>query len=278
MTPADVAERLFETGWLDDPDALDDLKQIVKTYQRWHGLKPDGDAGPITTRHLTLPRFCGHPDKMSVRGRPAKWRHLDVTYYVAAELPGMSLDETWKATDQAMQSWNRVSGLKLQRAGSFRDANIQLTVGAIDGPGGTLAWSNLPPTNPCGQKYDSRERGWRNLVNPGGYIDAVAVICHEVGHALGLVHSSRSGALMAPTYAPGRRTPQGDDDIPRIQRLYGKPTSVPDTNDPPSTGEEPQVKIELSIGGRKYSAAGTMKQQFTVIDEEKIKDEEFGNL
>ena len=47
------------------------------------------------------------------------------------------------------------------------------------------------------------------------------VACHEFGHLLGLTHSKKPGALMAPYYNPFIATPQQDDDIVRVQKLYG---------------------------------------------------------
>ena len=49
-----------------------------------------------------------------------------------------------------------------------------------------------------------------------------AVCAHEIGHLLGLGHSQFKGALMYPYYSEHIETPQEQDDIPRIQRLYGK--------------------------------------------------------
>lgn len=48
----------------------------------------------------------------------------------------------------------------------------------------------------------------------------MTVATHEFGHALGLRHSSVSGAMMAPVYAGPRRFLSADD-IQGIQSLYG---------------------------------------------------------
>lgn len=58
---------------------------------------------------------------------------------------------------------------------------------------------------------------------PTGY-NLFIVVAHELGHSLGLSHSSDPGALMYPTYAytdPNEFIlPQ--DDIDGIQAIYGK--------------------------------------------------------
>jgi hypothetical protein len=51
---------------------------------------------------------------------------------------------------------------------------------------------------------------------------AVSVICHELGHALGLPHLN-AGNLMAPYYDPDVTAPQKGD-IEEIVKLYGKRT------------------------------------------------------
>ncbi|NOZ38725.1 MAG: matrixin family metalloprotease [Planctomycetes bacterium] len=53
-------------------------------------------------------------------------------------------------------------------------------------------------------------------------IDFFTVALHELGHSLGLGHSSVAGSVMVANYTGGRRT-LGPDDIAGIQAIYGVP-------------------------------------------------------
>lgn len=61
----------------------------------------------------------------------------------------------------------------------------------------------------------------------GGTIDFYTVALHELGHALGLAHSTVAGSVMEATYAGQRRVLTADD-IAGIQAIYG-PVPEPGT-------------------------------------------------
>jgi len=101
--------------------------------------------------------------------------------------------------------------------------NIVSSIG-ICGGGGTLAFTELPSSD-----------GWRirfceNWVwddGPGAISgsswDIQGVMTHEYGHAIGLGHSSVSGATMFPSGSPGQTSLRSiaADDIAGIQCVYG---------------------------------------------------------
>jgi hypothetical protein len=76
-------------------------------------------------------------------------------------------------------------------------------------------------------------------------VDLLTVAAHEIGHTLGLAHSSDPNALMYPSYSgPYRRL--GEDDIAGIQAIYGvgsAPEPAPevppqDATPPPAAGQD----------------------------------------
>jgi hypothetical protein len=198
-----------------------ELARAIREYQRFHGLAPDGRVDE-TTAHVLERRRCGLPDfNFTASDEPCKWPHKQITYLPQITLPGITPDQAIQAYDIAFGQWARVCNIEPMRVADENKANILARSGkgkkhGLDSRGGTLAWSELP----CGvhenmqldQMYDEAEAWSFNM--------AVAVICHELGHALGLPHLS-NGNLMAPYYDPNITAPQVGD-IREIQDLYGK--------------------------------------------------------
>lgn len=94
----------------------------------------------------------------------------------------------------------------------------------FDGSGGVLAHTFMPDAPPYWSATDASdmhfdaEEDW--TANPGAPgIDFVSVFLHELGHAIGLGHSTNPNAVMF-RYYNGRRTLDYDD-VAQIHALYG---------------------------------------------------------
>lgn len=183
-------------------------------------------------------RICNVPDHYG--SADCLWPFLDVGVYVT---PGAKLGEVSLADafELAIKGWNDVCGLKLFMATNAKTAHILTGSGQIDGPSNILAQSELP----CGfqpgrwrqlnQLFDASE-AWTIADNPpANKIDAVRVICHEVGHAWGCGHIS-TGNLMAPVYSAQLRWPQRGD-IAEARARYG----LPAPSSPPGPPAQPPV-------------------------------------
>lgn len=166
--------------------------------------------------------FCGTHEPFSADLVKA-WRKRTILWSVQGRLPTVSASQFREAVAGALASWEDVCGLRFAEAEAGVAPDVLITAARIDGPSQVLAWSELPDGSDrrLTQRYDTSEKYVVAERPARGMIDLVAVVCHEMGHALGLEHApAGSGDLMAPTYAPGRRTPQPGD-VARIQKLYG---------------------------------------------------------
>ena len=214
---------------------LTDLIRAILQLQKQAGVNPDGEVGDKTLGIMNMPRCA-----MKERQVSGKWGLKTLKYYIQSrDNSDMTADQWDEEMRLGCEAWSEVTDLKFVRTNSFSDANLVLTAGWIDGPSSTLAYYQLPPGNNyrgrLSGKFDILER-WILLINSGSGIRLRNVVSHEIGHGLGLYHSNVSSALMAPFYSRNIVKPQQNDDVTRIQRLYGKPTGP---TDPPTPGSFP---------------------------------------
>ena len=107
------------------------------------------------------------------------------------------------------------------------NADIRIGGHAFDGPNGVLAHGFYPPDNgasAAGDIHFDTTESW-DLNQAGAGIDLFTVMAHELGHALGLDHTSVPNSLMNAIYSEAFVGLQSDD-VAGMQFIYGAPVST----------------------------------------------------
>jgi hypothetical protein len=151
--------------------------------------------------------------------------------------------------ERAFREWQKYGNISLSadgKADAVRTIAIQFARGThgdgypFDGAGGVLAhtfYPSPPNTEPiAGDMHLDADEDW----HVGTKTDLYSVVLHEAGHALGLGHTDRPGAVMYPYYHLSSGLT--DDDIAGIKDLYGSPTS----QSPGKTPVQPPVTNPVS--------------------------------
>lgn len=212
---------------------FDEATQIaLKSFQAFHGLPPTGVLDIGTEAEMNRPR-CGFPDAPGGGNRVnafvigSKWSKKNLRYRISRfSGGGLSQQHVEAALEDALGIWSDACPLTFTRVGANANADldIRFEVGAhgdgdsFDGPFRVLAHAFFPEDGRI--HFDDAET-WAADFPPtnANTIDFITVAAHELGHALGLDHSSDRGALMFPTYAGPQRF-LGADDIHGIRSIY----------------------------------------------------------
>ncbi|KAH7838206.1 hypothetical protein Vadar_023403 [Vaccinium darrowii] len=228
-----------------DCDFEDSLEAVIKTYQLNYHLKATGALDAKTASQMMKPR-CRVADIINgtnwMRGgkkRPnhahnalhtvsqfaffpgsPKWPSYQLTY---AFLPSTNTNAI-SAVARAFDKWASQTRFTFSRSQDLGSANLKIGFergnhgdgGAFDGPEGTLAHAAVPIGGLF--HFDADEK-WSMGAVLGAY-DLVTVALHEIGHLLGLDHSSIPKAIMYPEVLPGATKGLHGDDIQGIKALY----------------------------------------------------------
>ncbi|XVE92509.1 hypothetical protein REPUB_Repub01dG0103400 [Reevesia pubescens] len=252
----------------------DELEKALKTYQQNFNLNVTGQLDDQTLQQIVRPR-CGNADIINGTtsmnsGKSSSFhttRHFhttghytffpgtprwpanrrDLTY---GFLPENELTNEVKAVFiSAFEKWSTVTPLTFTQTDSFSSADIKIAFYSgdhgdgepFDGVLGTLAHA-FSPTN--GRLHLDEEENWvvsgdvTRSALPSA-VDLESVVVHEIGHLLGLGHSSVEDAIMYPTISSRtKKVELANDDIEGIQLLYGSNPNYNGSTTPASTTQD----------------------------------------
>ena len=241
-------EWLQAFGYLEADYTQAQYEAAVVAMQTVYGLKPDGDAGPITRATIKLPR-CGDVDLPKQLGRGCGWDQEVVKFFIYPKFSlGGDLEGTQRILREGFDLYAPLTGLQFEEVTQQTDADIVVgndTTFEFDGVGRVLAMAHRPCTRPGRAVYvrfDESEPWTTKETGPGILVKSVWL--HELGHALGLPHSADPRSLMFPTYNATITEPQVGDKY-ELAAIYGLPSPSPD--------------IEVGVGlvpGLPYGAYG----------------------
>jgi hypothetical protein len=181
----------------------------------------------------------------------SQWNKLEIAYFFINGTEKISGETERELVRQAFALWAAQTALTFTETSNSAAADILIGWASgdhgdgdpFDGPGDVLAHASFP--NPFDDRsvflhFDEDER-WVNSNTQN--VDLLTVAAHEIGHTLGLGHSSDPDALMFPSYRGPHRF-LGDDDIAGVQNLYGVASapqpapSVPEDESPPPSASQ----------------------------------------
>ncbi|KAK4798472.1 hypothetical protein SAY86_030798 [Trapa natans] len=230
----------------------EELELAVLRYQEKFGLPITARLDAGTLNQMAIPR-CGEPDDIAGRastthltenyvyftGRP-KWvrqKPMTLTYAFSpwSFIDYLSPRDIRIVFRRAFSRWSNVVPITFLETGDYGFADIRIGFYSgdhgdgqpFDGVLGILAHSFSPENGKL--HLDASERWAVDFEREPSEVavDMESVAVHEIGHLLGLAHSTVKDAVMYPSLKTReRRVDLTVDDVKGVQSLYGSKSSL----------------------------------------------------